>query len=71
VFENAGIDSQWLPTNYAEAIINKLDWKSVANQQAQQQWNSIVNTATPRTWKRWGNAITTIQVGNWQTISWN
>jgi hypothetical protein len=25
VFENAGIDSQWLPTNYAEAIINKLD----------------------------------------------
>ncbi len=71
VFENAGIDSQWLPTNYAEVIINKLDWKSVANQQAQSQWNSIVGTATPNKWKRRGNRSNTISVGNWQTITWN
>jgi hypothetical protein len=30
-FNNAGIDEQWLPTNYADYIIKKLDNMSVGN----------------------------------------
>ena len=35
-FQNAGIDNQWLPINYAEVITNKLDGKNIMSDPAQQ-----------------------------------
>ena len=35
-FQNAGIDDQWLPINYAQVITNKLDGKDIMSDPAQQ-----------------------------------
>jgi hypothetical protein len=41
-FKNADIDDQWLPQNYAEFIINKIDWGKTPQTTKKVSWLNLV-----------------------------
>ena len=45
VFKNANIDDQWLPTNYADVIISKLDWKTTTQSTKQVSWLNLLKSS--------------------------
>ena len=68
VFKNANIDDQWLPTNYADVIISKLDWKTTTQSTKQVSWlnllkNSLNNMSSNI--KLSSNTKTTLQSKYW------
>ena len=62
VFSNSNIDNQWLPTNYADYMIKKLDGNLTVDTTSNTNWYQQYQSKTP-SWE------TEINVGGWMNIT--